>query len=136
MDVRIVSLEDDETEVPPGEIGEMIMSGPQLMVGYHKAPEETAHTLREIDGKMWLYTGDIARMDDDGYFYIVDRKKDMALIGGFNVYPNMVDKVFSEHPAVMEVAVAAIPHPDQRRVRKRSRRGSSCNPGRPSALTN
>ncbi len=111
MSVRIVSLEDDETVVPPGEIGEMIMSGPQLMIGYHKAPEETAQTLREIDGKKWLYTGDIARMDDDGYFYIVDRKKDMALIGGYNVYPNMVDKVLAEHPAVMEVAVAAIPHP-------------------------
>ncbi len=111
MSVRIVSLEDGITEVPLGEIGEMIMSGPQLMVGYHKAPEETAQTLREIDGKTWLYTGDIARMDEDGYFYIVDRKKDMALIGGFNVYPNMIDKVLSEHPAVMDVAVAAIPHP-------------------------
>ncbi len=111
MSVRIVSLEDDETEVQPGEIGELIVSGPQLMVGYHKAPEETARTLREIDGKKWLYTGDIARMDDDGYFYIVDRKKDMALIGGYNVYPNMVDKVLIEHPAVMDVAVAAIPHP-------------------------
>ena len=90
------------------------MSGPQLMVGYHGMPTETANALRkDTDGKTWLYTGDIARMDDDGYFYIVDRKKDMALIGGFNVYPNAVEKVLAEHPAVLEVGVAAIPHPEK-----------------------
>jgi long-chain acyl-CoA synthetase len=83
------------------------------MVGYHKMPTETANALREKDGKLWLYTGDIARMDENGYFYIVDRKKDMALIGGFNVYPNMVEKVIAEHPAVAEVGVAAIPHPQK-----------------------
>lgn len=65
--------------------------------------------LRQKDGKNFVYSGDIGRMDDDGYFYIVDRKKDMALIGEFNVYPNNVEKVLSEHPAVMEVGVAAIP---------------------------
>src|SRR5262249_6290605 len=71
----------------------------------------TANVIREKDGKRWLYSGDIARMDEDGYFYIVDRKKDMALIGGFNVYPNNVEKVLAEHPAVQEVGVAVIPHP-------------------------
>ncbi len=114
MEARVVSLDDGETDVPVGEIGELVMRGPQLMVGYHGMPTETANALRkDADGKLWLYTGDITRMDDDGYFYIVDRKKDMALIGGFNVYPNMVEKVLAEHPAVQEVAVAAIPHPEK-----------------------
>lgn len=113
MDVRIVSLDDGVTEVPIGEIGEIIVAGPQLMVGYHGMPTETANILREKDNKFFIYTGDIGRMDEDGYFYIVDRKKDMALIGGFNVYPNIVEKVISEHPAVLEVGVAAIPHPDR-----------------------
>lgn len=110
MDMRIVSLDDGETDLPVGEIGELLMAGPQIMRGYHGMPTETANTLREKDGKTWLYTGDIARMDEDGYFYIVDRKKDMALIGGYNVYPNQVEKVLKEHPTVLEVGVAAIPH--------------------------
>ena len=113
MDMRIVSLEDGETDVPVGEVGELVMAGPQVMQGYHGMPEETANVLRKRDGKIWLYSGDIARMDEDGYFYIVDRKKDMALIGGFNVYPNDVEKVLAAHPAVLEVGVAAIPHPDK-----------------------
>lgn len=113
MDSKIVSLDDGVTEVPVGEIGELIMTGPQLMVGYHGMPTETANVIRELNGRPWLYTGDIARMDDDGYFYIVDRKKDMALIGGFNVYPNNIEKVISSHPAVLEVGVAAIPHPEK-----------------------
>ena len=113
MDMRIVSLDDGVTDVPVGEPGELLMAGPNLMVGYHGMPTETANAIREVDGKQWLYTGDIARMDEDGYFYIVDRKKDMALIGGFNVYPNNVEKVLKEHPAVLEVAVAAIPHPEK-----------------------
>lgn len=113
MDMRIVSLDDGETDLPVGEIGELLMSGPQLMLGYHGMPTETANALREKDGRTWLYTGDIARMDEDGYFYIVDRKKDMALIGGFNVYPNNVEKVLMEHKAVLEAGVAAIPHPEK-----------------------
>ncbi len=113
MDMRIVSLEDDEQDVPVGTVGELLMAGPQLMEYYHKRPEETARTLRERDGKKWLYTGDIARMDEDGYFYIVDRKKDMVLIGGFNVYPVAIDKVLSEHPAVLECAVAGVPHSEK-----------------------
>jgi len=97
------------------------MRGPMLMRGYHGMPTETANALREgPDGKIWLYTGDIARMDEDGYFYIVDRKKDMALIGGFNVYPRNVEDVLMEHPAVQEVGVAAIPHPDPTKVGQES----------------
>ena len=113
MDMRIVSLDDEQTDVPVGEIGELLMAGPNVMVGYHRMPDETANALREKDGKRWLYTGDIARMDEDGYFYIVDRKKDMALIGGYNVYPNTVEKAIMSHPAVLEVGVAAIPHPQR-----------------------
>jgi long-chain acyl-CoA synthetase len=113
MEMRIVSLEDGETDLPVGEIGELLMHGPQMMSGYYNLPEDTAHSLRkDKDGKEWLYTGDIARMDEEGFFYIVDRKKDMALIGGFNVYPTTVEKVLAEHPAVQEVGVAAIPHPN------------------------
>jgi long-chain acyl-CoA synthetase len=113
MDIRVVSLDDGVTDVPVGEIGEIVMAGPNIMSGYHGMPTETANALREKDGKRWLYSGDIAYMDKDGYFYIVDRKKDMALIGGFNVYPNNVEKVLKEHPAVLEAGVAAVPHPER-----------------------
>ena len=113
MDMRIVSLDDEETDVAVGETGELLMAGPNIMVGYHQMPGETTNALREKDGKRWLYTGDIARMDEEGYFYIVDRKKDMALIGGYNVYPNTVEKAIMSHPAVLEVGVAAIPHPQR-----------------------
>jgi long-chain acyl-CoA synthetase len=113
MDVRVVSLDDGVTDVPVGDIGEIVMAGPNVMSGYHGMPTETANTLREKDGKIWLYSGDIGRMDEGGYFYIVDRKKDMALIGGFNVYPNNIEKVIKDHPAVLEVGVAAIPHPEK-----------------------
>ena len=100
------------------------MAGPNTMLGYYKMPTETANMLRKVqDGKTWLYTGDIATMDEDGYFYIVDRKKDMALIGGFNVYPTNIEKVLKDHPAVLEVGVAAVPH-RRKRGRKCSRRGS------------
>ena len=113
MDMRIVSLEDGETDVPVGEVGELLMAGPNVMVGYHGMLEETQNVLREKDGRRWLYTGDIARMDEDGYFYIVDRKKDMALIGGFNVYPAAIENAIALHTAVLEVGVAAIPHPER-----------------------
>jgi len=110
---RIVSLDDGKTEMPVGEPGELIMTGPQIMRGYYKMPTETANTLRELDGKKWVYSGDIARMDEDGYFYIIDRKKDMVLIGGFNVYPANVEKLLMEHPAVRDAGVAGIPHPEK-----------------------
>ncbi|MCC6614812.1 MAG: AMP-binding protein [Anaerolineae bacterium] len=113
IEIKIVSLDDGVTEVPVGEVGELAMSGPILMLGYHKMPTETANMLREENGKRWLYTGDIARMDEDGFFYLVDRKKDMALIGGFNVYPANIENVLKDHPAVLEVGVASVPHPEK-----------------------
>jgi long-chain acyl-CoA synthetase len=91
--------------VPVGEDGELCIRGPQVMKGYWNKEEETALTLR--DG--WLYTGDIARMDEDGFFYIVQRKKDMIIVSGFNVYPGEVEDVLFGHPAVMEAAVIGIP---------------------------
>lgn len=113
MEMRIVSLDDGETDVAPGEVGELAIAGPNVMVGYHKMPTETKNVLREKEGTIWLFTGDIARMDEDGYFYIVDRKKDMALIGGFNVYPAEIEDALKSHSAVLEVGVAAIPHPEK-----------------------
>ena len=114
MEMKIVSLDDPDEIVPVGDVGELCMHGPHLMKGYYNMPTETQNALRtDADGKTWLYTGDIARMDEDGYFYIVDRKKDMALIGGFNVYPRHVEDVLMEHPDVQEVGVAAIPHPEK-----------------------
>lgn len=92
-------------EVPVGEVGELIVRGPNVMKGYYKLPEETAHTIR--DG--WLYTGDLAKMDEEGYFYIVDRKKDMIIVGGYNVYPREVEEVLYSHPSVLEVAVIGVP---------------------------
>jgi len=94
-----------EKELPIGEIGELIVKGPSIMQGYWNMPTETENTLR--DG--WLYTGDIARMDELGYFYIEDRKKDMIIAGGFNIYPREVEEVLATHPAVLEAAVAGIP---------------------------
>jgi long-chain acyl-CoA synthetase len=111
INCRIISLDDGETVVPVGDVGELIISGPNVMKGYHGMPTETANVLREHNGTVWLHTGDIARMDEDGYFYLVDRKKDIALIGGFNVYPAEVENALKSHSAVFEVGVAPIPHP-------------------------
>ena len=105
VDARIVSVEDGVTDMPVGEPGELIIRSPQVMLGYHNMPEETASVLR--DG--WLYTGDIARMDAQGYFYIVDRKKELIKPGGMEVWPREVEEVISSHPGVAEVAVAGIP---------------------------
>src|SRR5690606_14160582 len=85
--------------------GEILIRGPQVMLGYWNRPEETAETIR--DG--WLYTGDIGRMDDDGYLYIVDRKKDMIIAGGFNIYPREIDEVLYQHPAVLEACAVGVP---------------------------
>ena len=93
VDVKLVSLDDGETELAQGEIGEIIVNGPQVMKGYHNMPTETANSLRQMkDGKTWLFTGDIARMDEDGYFYIVDRKKELIKPGGFQVWPREVEE--------------------------------------------
>jgi long-chain acyl-CoA synthetase len=104
---RIVDLNDGVTDVPVGETGELLVKGPQVMKGYWNRPDATAETI--TDG--WLHTGDIAKMDEDGYFYIVDRKKDMIISGGYNVYPRDIEEVFFEHPKVMEATVIGIPHP-------------------------
>lgn len=112
VDARIVSLEDGITEMKIGEIGELIVSGPQVMKGYHNMPEETATALRKHkDGKTWLYTGDIARMDEDGYFYIVDRAKQLIKPGGEQVWPREVEEVICTHPKVFEVGVGGVPDP-------------------------
>src|SRR5512138_3127759 len=114
VDVKIISLDDGETEVPLGEIGEIAINGPQVMKGYHNMPTETANALRQLkDGKTWLFTGDIARMDEDGYFYIVDRKKELIKPGGFQVWPREVEEVISSHPKVLEVGVGGIPDPNR-----------------------
>jgi long-chain acyl-CoA synthetase len=104
-DCRIVSLDDEVTVLHPEEVGELVIQGPSVMRGYHNMPTETANTLR--DG--WLYTGDIAFMDKEGYFHIVDRKKEMIKPGGFQVWPREVEEVISQHPKVLEVGVAGIP---------------------------
>jgi long-chain acyl-CoA synthetase len=112
VECRIVSLEDEMTDVPAGEIGELVVRSPNLMRGYWEMPTETANTLRDgPDGEKWLYTGDIAKMDEDGYFYIVDRKKDMVIVSGFNVYPTNVEEVLIQNPKIMEVAVAGVSDP-------------------------
>ncbi|TFD99241.1 fatty acid--CoA ligase family protein [Jeotgalibacillus salarius] len=92
-------------ELPPGEVGELIVKGPNVMKGYYKMPEETEVTIR--DG--WLFTGDLAKKDDEGYFYIVDRKKDMVIVGGYNVYPREVEEVLYTHESVVEAAVVGVP---------------------------
>ncbi len=106
-DAAVVDLESGERVLPPGEAGELVVRGPQVMKGYWHKPDETAHALR--DG--WLYTGDIARMDEDGYFSIIDRKKDMIIAGGFNVYPRDVEEVLYENPKIKEAVVAGVPDP-------------------------
>lgn len=112
VDIKLISLDDGETEVPEGEIGEIVINAPNVMKGYHNMPTETANSLRTLkDGKTWLFTGDIARMDEDGYFYIVDRKKELIKPGGFQVWPREVEEVIMDHPKVLEVGVGGIPDP-------------------------
>ncbi len=106
-EAKIMDLETGTKEMPLGETGELVIRGPQVMKGYWNMPAETKNTLR--DG--WLYTGDIARMDQDGYFQIVDRKKDMIIAGGFNIYPRDVEEVLYKHPKVKEAVVAGVPDP-------------------------
>lgn len=105
-DVRLVDIDKGVEDVPQGEPGEIIMKGPLIMKEYWNNPEETANQLR--DG--WLYTGDIATEDEDGYIFIVDRKKDMIIAGGFNIYPREIDEVLYQHPKVMDAVAVGIPH--------------------------
>ena len=105
VEVRIV--DENDKDLPSGEVGELIVKGPNISPGYYKMPEKTAETFK--DG--WLYTGDLVKMDDDGYLYIVERKKDLIIRGGFNIYPRDIEEVLHRHPAIQEAAVIGIPDP-------------------------
>ena len=104
-DVKIVAVDDPEIEMPRGEAGEIAVKGPQVMRGYHKKPEETAAALK--DG--WFYTGDIGTFDEDGYLTVVDRKKDMIIAGGYNIYPLELDEVLFDHPRILEACCIGVP---------------------------
>jgi long-chain acyl-CoA synthetase len=106
VDMKIVSL-DGTRDLPPGEQGEIVLRSPTVMLGYYKMPEETAKTI--VDG--WLFTGDIGYMDEDGYFYITDRKKDLIIVGGFNVFPREIDELIYQHPKVKEGITVGVPDP-------------------------
>jgi long-chain acyl-CoA synthetase len=110
VDIRIVDADTGQNDMPCGEVGELIMHAPQHMSEYWDNPRETAVALRSgDDGREWLYTGDLAYMDEDGYVFLVDRKKDMLKISGFQVWPREIEEVISAHPAVLEVGVAGVP---------------------------
>lgn len=113
-DAAIVDMEVGSVPLPAGKIGEMVVRGPQVMQGYWNRPDETASVLRNG----WLYTGDIAYMDEEGYFFIVDRKKDLIITGGYNVYPREIDEVLHEHPAVKEAVSVGITHPTRGEIIK------------------
>ena len=101
--------------ISEGEIGEIAIRGHNVMKGYWDKPEATAEAIMRGEGEVgggWFRTGDMARVDSDGYYYIVDRKKDLIIRGGYNVYPREIEEVLHEHPAVAEVAVIGIPHPE------------------------
>jgi len=111
-DLKIVDADTGTQELPVGEIGEIIIKGPQIMKGYWKMPTETANALRVgPDGQPgWFHSGDIGYLDKDGYFHIVDRKKDIIIAGGYNIYPTDVEAVLFEHPKIKEAAVTGVPH--------------------------
>ena len=99
-------VDEDDNEVPPGEVGEIVIRGHNVMKGYWNRPDATAEAMRGG----WFHTGDMAKVDEDGYFFIVDRKKDLIIRGGYNVYPREIEEVLYEHPAVREAAVVGVPH--------------------------
>ncbi len=105
VEMRVVDTEGKD--VPPGEVGEIVIRGHNVMKGYRDRPDATAQAIK--DG--WFHSGDMARVDEDGFFFIVDRKKDLIIRGGFNVYPREIEEVLYEHPAVLEAAVIGLPHP-------------------------
>lgn len=111
--VKLVDIETGLTEVPVGEEGELIVQGPQVMKGYLNRPEENNFAVRENDSGRWLHTGDVARMDEDGYFTIVDRTKDMVIVGGFKVFSREVEEKLHEHPAIDLCAVIGVPNPER-----------------------
>jgi long-chain acyl-CoA synthetase len=107
--VRIVDSEDGATAMPQGEVGEIVIRAPQLMQGYWQRPEETSEMIRTVRGERLLYTGDLGYLDEDGYVFIVDRKKDLIKTCGFQVWPREIEEVISTHPAVAEVGVVGLP---------------------------
>ena len=111
--VKLVDLDTGTTEVPLGEEGEVIARGPQIMKGYYNKPEETDHALREFQGEKWLHTGDVAKMDEDGFFTVVDRAKDMLIVGGYKVFSREVEETLYGHPAVKFCAIVGLPNPDR-----------------------
>jgi long-chain acyl-CoA synthetase len=112
IDVLIVDAEDPSRELGTGEVGELIMHAPQSMSEYWNNPVETREALRtRADGRIWLHTGDLAYLDEDGYLFLVDRKKDLIKTSGFQVWPREIEEVLSAHPAVREVGVAGVPDP-------------------------
>jgi long-chain acyl-CoA synthetase len=109
-DIKVVDLETGTRDLPLGEAGELCICGPQVMKGYWNRPDETAQALRTHgDGRLWFHTGDVARIDEEGYTTIVQRKKDMIIVDGFNVYPSEVEAVLYLHPAVKLAAVIGVP---------------------------
>jgi long-chain acyl-CoA synthetase len=110
VEVRIVDAEHGTREMPAGDVGELIMRAPQRMEEYWNNPAETSEALRTHgDGEPWVHTGDLAYMDDEGFIFLVDRKKDMMKTSGFQVWPREIEEVLATHPAVMEVSVAGVP---------------------------
>jgi long-chain acyl-CoA synthetase len=105
-DVEMKVVDEDDNEVPQGEVGEIVIRGHNVMKGYWQRPDATAETMRGG----WFHSGDMARVDEDGYFFIVDRKKDLIIRGGYNVYPREVEEVLYEHPKIREAAVLGVPH--------------------------
>ena len=105
--MKIMDLEKGTQALSPGEVGEIVDSGPIVIPGYWQKPEETKHAIRNG----WLYTGDVGKMDEDGWFYLVDRKKDMIVASGYKVWPRDVEDVIYQHPAVKETAVVGEPDP-------------------------
>ena len=118
VQLRIVDADTGTTPMQAGEVGEMILRAPQFMSEYWNNPLETAETLRRHDGETWVHTGDLGYMDDDGFVFIVDRKKDLIKTSGFQVWPREIEEVISAHPAVLEVGVAGVPDPVKGEVAK------------------
>jgi len=118
VQLRIVDADTGTTPMQAGEVGEMILRAPQFMSEYWNNPLETAETLRQHDGETWVHTGDLGYMDDDGFVFIVDRKKDLIKTSGFQVWPREIEEVISAHPAVLEVGVAGVPDPVKGEVAK------------------
>ena len=108
-DIKVLDLETGLKELPQGEDGEIAISGPQVMQGYWNRPDANAEVFREVDGKRFFLTGDIGHMDEEGYFVITDRKKDLILVGGFNVYPRDVEDILFTHPKIALAAVVGVP---------------------------